>query len=504
MNALSEHDALERRGLYSGDARAASQGLHALDDHDETRAPLTRDSDVFRGLMPDDPPWAEPDEEVPPVEDDTASARAFDAADPETDNLIAQYFGEVRRFALLSFAEEQALGRRIERWQRRVRWALYTSPIALPTLRRMWQRVAQQETAVHKVVQPLAGPSADQTALQGHFRQALRHLRELATGLERLAARGGRTRRACAARRVLHRERYHLWRQWLTTWEALRVQPYVHTALRGALEAARRTQPDDPAVQAAAQAWAHAQRQLDHAKAQMVQANLRLVIHVAKHYGNRGVPLLDLIQEGNIGLMRAVDKFEPRRGLKFVTYAHWWIRQAISRALGEQHRTIRLPNHVIERQSKLRAARERLWETQGRAPSVHELSTTLAWTPHEVEEVLTTTQPIMPLEQPITEDGRVLADRVADGAAAPPEALVAADQCQRRLAECLATLPDREAFIVRLRYGLEASQPHTLQEIGELLGLSRERIRQLEQQALATLRQGQCRTRLADFATGIE
>src|SRR5206468_7855340 len=139
--------------------------------------------------------------------------------------------------------------------------------------------------------------------------------------------------------------------------------------------------PADLALQAASRAWVHAQGELVHAKAQMVQANLRLVMHIAMPYRHHGVPLLDLIQEGNLGLMRAVDKFEPRRGLKFVTYAHWWIRQAISRALSEQHRTVRLPSHVIERQSKLRAATTKWWQSHGQAPSPQELSVALGWTP---------------------------------------------------------------------------------------------------------------------------
>jgi RNA polymerase primary sigma factor len=198
-----------------------------------------------------------------------------------------------------------------------------------------------------------------------------------------------------------------------------------------------------------------------------------------------------------------VDKFEPRRRLKFVTYAHWWVRQAISRALSDQHRTIRLPNHVVERQSKLRTARERLWEAQGRAPSVQELSATLEWTPQEVEELLAAMQPIMPLHQPITEDGGVLADIVEDVTALQPEAQVAEEQLHHHLAACLATLSEREAFILRLRYGLEVHHPHSLQEIGEILGVSRERIRQLEKQALEKLRQAQCSALLADFATGV-
>jgi RNA polymerase primary sigma factor len=263
---------------------------------------------------------------------------------------------------------------------------------------------------------------------------------------------------------------------------------------------APRATPDDRAWRAAHRAWTRARHELEQAKAEMLRANLRLVIHVANHYRGRGVPFLDLIQEGNIGLMRALDKFEPQRGLKFVTYAHWWVRQAVGRATTEQYRTVRLPNHVVERQSKLRSAADRLWGVYGRTPNVQELSAALGWTPREVEDLLAAGQPIARLYQPLTEDGNVLADILEDVQAPKPEELVAEDQLHHHLAQCLADLPDREALILRLRYGMETDHPHSLKEIGDILGLSRERVRQLEQLALNKLRRSHHSTMLADFA----
>jgi RNA polymerase primary sigma factor len=415
--------------------------------------------------------------------------------------VVAQYFGEVRRFALLSFAEEQALGRRITRWQRRVRWALYTAPIALPTLRRVWQQVAHQDLSWHEVVQPLEGTTPEPTAQQAQCRQALLHLEELSTRLRRLeeSPHAGLSP-APPAQRVRRHERFRLWRAWLTTCETLRLHPHVSETMRTALEAAWRAQPEAPALHAAYRAWARAQGELDQATAQMMQANLRLVIHIAMRYRNRGVPFLDLIQEGNLGLMRAVDKFEPRRGLRFVTYAHWWIRQAIIRAIGEQHRTIRLPSHVLERKSKLHAAATRLWASQGRPPSAQELSAALGWTHQEVEDLLIAVQPIVQLQQPITDDGEALQDVLADTHMPPPDALVAAAQVRRSVRACLGHLTEREAFILRLRYGLEAYEPQSLQAIGEVLGISRERVRQLEKQAFAKLRQLPQSAGLAELA----
>jgi RNA polymerase primary sigma factor len=269
--------------------------------------------------------------------------------------------------------------------------------------------------------------------------------------------------------------------------------------MREALEEARRAQPEDAALQAAYRIWTSTQGELDQAKWQMMQANLRLVIHIATRFRDRGVPFLDLIQEGNLGLMRAIDKFEPRRGLRFVTYAHWWIRQAISRAIGEQYRTIRLPSHVIERKSKLHAAATKLWASQGRAPRAQELSATLGWTPQAVEELLITVQPLAQLQQPITDEGDVLQDVLADTQAPQPDELVAAEQVRRGVAECLVHLTEREALIVRLRYGLDSHEPQSLQEIGDILGISRERVRQLEKQAFAKLRRLQQSAALAEL-----
>ncbi len=488
MRAVHEPDAMERRAWLSTEARDAPSCSSGLDAHEAGQPMVAHANVVVRALVSDDPTWEDADAAEAPVEDDSASAMACDAGDPETDHLIAQYFGEVRRFALLSFAQEQVLGCRIKRWQRRVRWALYTSPMALPTLRRIWHQIEPQAISLHEVVQHREGTTPDETTWRAQCRQTVLSLQDLATRLDRPEARSGLPRRAAQEGRGLRHKRFSLWRAWLTTYEALQLPPHIHEAMLEALTDTRRTPPPDPALQAASRVWARAQGELEQAKAQMMQANLRFVIHVAQRYSNRGVPLLDLIQEGNLGLMRAVEKFEPRRGLKLITYARWWIRQAISRALSEQHRTIRLPSHVIERKSKLYAATTRLWTSHGRAPSAQELSAALGWTPQEVEKLLIAVQPIAQLQQPVTDDGYTLQDFVEDPQAPQPDELVAEEQVRRGVRECLGHLTEREAVIVRLRYGLDAHEPHSLRDIGAIYGISRERVRQLEKRALAKLR----------------
>jgi RNA polymerase primary sigma factor len=500
MIALHEQEELEGKIWLSTDRRNDLALLSALDAPETQHPTVAHDDDLIGTLVSDDPAWKDADTAEAPLEDDPA-ALAFDATDPETDDLIARYFGEVRHFALLSFAEEQALGRRIARWRRRVRWALYTAPSAVPTLCRLWHRVQQEGVSLYQVMEHREGPTPDETAWRAQCRQAILSLQELATRLGALAAHRAMPRRAEQAPSGLRHERVSLWRAWLTTWEALQLHPHVHEALREALEDALRVQPENPALQTASRAWGRAQEALEQARAQMVQANLRLVIHVAQHYSNRGLPLLDLIQEGNIGLMRALARFEPRRGLKLVTYAHWWIRQAISRAISEQHRTIRLPIHIIERKSKLRAAMTRLWASQGRAPSVQDLSTALGWKPQEVEELLIAVQPITQLQQPVTDDGDALQDVLEDTQAPQPDALMAEEQLRRGVVACLSHLTEREALIVRLRYGLDMHEPHSLQEIGALLGITRERVRQLEKQALTKLRRSRSSALLVELVS---
>ncbi len=417
----------------------------------------------------------------------------------EFDNLVARYFGDVRQFALLNRSQEKELWCAIERAQDRVRRALCTSPVALPTLTRLWHQIELEEMPLGQALRDALAIDADCHALRVQFGETVVQLQELASRLRKLRMRRRTISRSASKLRALRQQRATLLQQWIDTWEALQLHPSAYKALRLALEAGLQTKPNDLGLRAAYTLFTRTQRQLTQVKTHMLRANLRLVIHVANRYRGRGVPFLDLIQEGNIGLMRALEKFEHSRGLKFVTYAHWWVRQAISRAITEQYRTVRLPNHVVERKNKLRTAGDRLWDIHGRAPNPHELSQELGWTAREVEELLTAVQPIMRLHQPVADDGSMLADILEDDQAPKPDQMLAEEQLQRRLADCLSSLTERESFILRLRYGLESDHPHTLQEIANILGLSRERVRQLERQAFEKLRQPHRCAVLADF-----
>ena len=458
--------------------------------------------DRLRLPPPDWTNWPPPDSDEEPVEVEVEGQPEpdFIDADPEMDSLVAQYFGDVRQFGLLTRVEEAALWQHIELLKKRERRALYTTPVCLSTLQTLWQEVVGGERLLHDVVAETTAIAGDDPAPFAPFEAAILSLQELRLRLQHLKTRKRqRINNAAQTRRAMRQMRRDLWHQWIATCEALRLQPGVHEALRHALDAALLKQPDELALRAARSGWSRASRALEEAKAKMLRANLRLVIYVAKRFRHDDVPFLDLIQEGNIGLMRALEKFEPSRGLKFVTYAHWWVRQAIGRAIVDQSRTIRLPSHVVERKSKLRAVEARLRRVDKRVPNVQDLSAELGWTPQEVEALQDTRQVMVRLHEPLAEDGRLFEETVEDEQNLDPDVVVSQRELQERVAACLKSLPDREADILRLRFGLETDHTHSLKEIGDLYGLSRERIRQLERLALKKLRSSKRGTLLADF-----
>ena len=428
---------------------------------DEREAPAER----RLTLSPDAEAWVETEEPDMPSAEETPPA-------PESDTLVARYFGEVRQYALLSVAEEHALWAQIEHCKVRGRRALYMSPVALATLTQRGQQASAQQDTLRT---PCAAALDALTTLHAAL-QALQTQRRAGCG-------------AASERRALREACAGHWHQWLAIWETLGLPASIQTAIQEALDDALHAQPASPALRAASTAWSRAQRALAGAKTRMLQANLRLVIAVARRYRHRGLPLLDLIQEGNLGLMRALEKFEPRRGLKLSTYAHWWIRQAVRRAVGTQSALIHIPEYMSLSAGAVVRSRRALTVALGHPPTAVEMAQHLAMPVERVERSVTPVAASVSLDQPLAaEDNRTLNALLADPHASTSyEALVQQD-LTAHLHRALDDLAPREAEVMRRRFGLHGKPSEPLRQIGAALHFSHERVRQIEAVALAKLR----------------